>query len=210
MMPDPNAPDTALLVVDIQPDFLPGGALSVPDGDAVIGPANALIARFRTVVLTQDWHPPGHASFASSHPGREPFETVELDYGPQVLWPDHCVMGTPGAEFHPALNTTRAQLILRKGSNPAVDSYSALIEADRRSRTGLDGWLTSRGIRHLVIAGLATDYCVLWSSLDARAAGFTVTVVEEACRGIDLAGSLGRAWAEMETAGVQRLPWWRE
>jgi nicotinamidase/pyrazinamidase len=160
------------------------------------------------VVLTQDWHPPGHASFASSHAGRKPFEVVELSYGPQVLWPDHCVAGTRGAEFHPAFDTTRAQLVLRKGTNPAVDSYSALVEADRRSRTGLDGWLASRGIRHLVIGGLATDYCVLWSALDARAAGLSVTVVEEACRGIDLDGSLARAWAEMATAGVRRLPRW--
>jgi nicotinamidase/pyrazinamidase len=210
MTPDPQAGDTALLVVDVQHDFLPGGALAVPGGDGVIGPVNALAARFATVVLTQDWHPPGHASFASAHPGRKPFETIALPYGPQVLWPDHCVMGSHGAGFHPALAADRAQLILRKGGNASVDSYSAFLEADRRSRTGLDGWLGSRGIRHLVIAGLATDYCVLWSALDARSAGLSVTVVEEACRGIDLDGGLGRAWAEMAAAGVRRLARWIE
>jgi nicotinamidase/pyrazinamidase len=197
--------DTALLAVDVQYDFLPGGALAVPDGDAVIAPLNALIPRFRTVVLTQDWHPPGHASFASSHPGQKPFETVELSYGTQVLWPDHCVQGSRGAAIHPALAADGAVLVQRKGSNPAVDSYSAFLEADRRSRTGLAGWLQDRGIRHIVIGGLATDYCVLWSSLDARAAGFSVTVVEEACRGIDLDGSLARALAEMDAAGVRRV-----
>ena len=195
---------SVLLVVDVQNDFLPGGALAVPDGDAVIGPANRLAAVFPHVLLTQDWHPPGHASFASRHPGRKPFEIVAMPYGDQMLWPDHCVQGTPGAAFAPGLRAERAELVIRKGYHPAVDSYSAFLEADRRTRTGLAGYLRERGLTHLFLAGLATDYCVRWTALDARAAGFDVTVIEDAVRGIDRDGT-ARAWAEMERAGVRRV-----
>jgi nicotinamidase/pyrazinamidase len=198
--------DVALLVVDLQRDFCTGGALAVPDGDAVVPLANRLARRFAEVVLTQDWHPADHLSFASSHPGRRPFEQVAMPYGPQTLWPDHCIMGSPGAAFHPALDIPHAGLVLRKGRRREVDSYSAFLEADRRTPTGLHGWLAERGVTRLVLAGLATDFCVLWSALDARALGYGVTVVEDACRAIDLDGSLDRAWAEMGSAGVQRVP----
>ncbi|MGH1573942.1 nicotinamidase [Methylobacterium sp. P31] len=194
-----------LLVVDVQVDFLPGGALPVPDGDAVIGPINALQPRFRHVDLTQDWHPPDHVSFADNHPGRAPFASVALPYGPQVLWPRHCVQGSPGAGFAPGLDTDRAGLVIRKGIHPHIDSYSAFLEADRATRTGLAGALTDRGITRIVLCGLATDFCVAWSALDARDAGFDVWVVEDAVRGIDVNGSLARAWARMETAGVRRI-----
>ncbi|WFT83588.1 bifunctional nicotinamidase/pyrazinamidase [Methylobacterium sp. CB376] len=194
-----------LLVVDVQRDFLPGGALAVPDGDAVLGPINDLGRRFRHVVLTQDWHPPGHASFASSHPGRAPFESLDLAYGPQVLWPDHCVMGTPGAALADGLDLAGAELVIRKGYRPGIDSYSAFLEADRRTTTGLAGYLRERGLARVVLCGLATDFCVGWSALDARAAGFEAVVVEEACRGIDQAGSLARAWEAMARAGVARV-----
>lgn len=193
-----------LLVVDVQSDFLAGGALAVPDGDAVIGPINRLAKIFPHVVLTQDWHPPGHASFASRHPDRQPFETVAMPYGEQVLWPDHCVQGTPGAALAPGLEAERAELVIRKGYHPAVDSYSAFLEADRHTRTGLAGYLRERGLTQLFLAGLATDYCVRWTALDARAAGFAVTVIEDAVRGIDRDGT-ARAWAEMERAGVRRV-----
>ncbi|WP_412759743.1 bifunctional nicotinamidase/pyrazinamidase [Methylorubrum subtropicum] len=193
-----------LLVVDVQNDFLPGGALAVPDGDAVTGPVNQLTRIFPHVVLTQDWHPPGHASFASRHPGRRPFDTIAMPYGEQVLWPDHCVQGTPGAALAPGLDAERAELVIRKGYHPAVDSYSAFLEADRHTRTGLAGYLAERGLAHLFLAGLATDYCIRWTALDARAAGFTVTVIEDAVRGIDRNGT-ERAWAEMERAGVARV-----
>ena len=193
-----------LLVVDVQNDFLPGGALAVPDGDAVIGPANRLAALFPHVVLTQDWHPPGHASFASRHPSRKPFEIVAMPYGEQMLWPDHCVQGTPGAAFAPGLRAERAELVIRKGYHSAVDSYSAFVEADRHTRTGLAGYLRERGLTRLFLAGLASDYCVRWTALDARAAGFDVTVIEDAVRGIDRDGT-ARAWAEMERAGVRRV-----
>lgn len=195
---------TALIVVAVQNDFSTGGALAVPRGEEVVPVINALLPHYGTVVLTQDWHPPDHASFASRHPGAQPFETIELAYGAQVLWPDHCVMGSRGAALHPALDTTRAQLILRKGCHRAVDSCSALLEADRVTRTGLDGWLSARGVTAVHLCGLATDVCVAWTVLDARRFGFAAAVIEEACRAIDLDGSLDRAWAEMAAAGVRR------
>ena len=194
-----------LLVVDVQNDFLPGGALAVPDGDAVIAPINRLAGLFPHVLLTQDWHPLGHVSFATSHPGKAPFETIALAYGQQVLWPDHCVQGSPGAAFAAGLRADRAEMVIRKGYHAHVDSYSAFVEADRQTRTGLAGALRERGVAHLYLAGLATDYCVLWSALDAREAGFAVTVVEDAVRGIDTGGSLARAWAALHEAGVRRI-----
>jgi nicotinamidase/pyrazinamidase len=196
---------TALLVVDVQNDFCPGGSLAVPDGDAVVPVVNALGRRFHHVVLTQDWHPAGHASFASSHPGRKPFGTIELAYGPQVLWPDHCVQGSTGAAFHPGLDLPHAEAVIRKGYRPGIDSYSGFVEADRRTRTGLEGYLRERGIAKVVIAGLATDFCVNWTAQDAARAGFETVVVEDACRAIDLDGSLDRAWAEMTAAGIRRV-----
>ena len=194
-----------LLVVDVQRDFLPGGALGVPNGDAVIAPINGLAARFAHVALTQDWHPPGHVSFASSHPGRAAFEVVDLPYGPQVLWPDHCIQGEPGAALAEGLDLARAELIVRKGFHPDVDSYSGFVEADRRTRTGLAGYLGERGITRVFVAGLATDFCVAWTAIDARAAGFETIVVEDACRGIDTGGSMARAMADMAAAGVRRM-----
>ena len=200
-----HPPTTALLVVDVQNDFCSGGRLSVPHGELVVPLINAALPRYETIVLTQDWHPADHASFASQHAGRVPFDTVAMPYGPQVLWPDHCVMGSEGAALHPGLDTTRAQLILRKGCHRAVDSYSALVEADRVTRTGLDGWLASRGVTEVHLCGLATDFCVAWTALDARRFGLGVTVIADACRAIDFEGSLGRAWAEMAAAGVRRV-----
>ncbi|WP_264047870.1 bifunctional nicotinamidase/pyrazinamidase [Methylobacterium flocculans] len=194
-----------LLVIDVQVDFLPGGALAVPDGDAVIAPINRLLGRFPHAVVTQDWHPPGHVSFATRHPGRAPFDTVALDYGPQVLWPEHCVQGSAGAALAPGLAAERAELVIRKGHHRHVDSYSAFLEADRRTPTGLAGYLRERGFTRVVLCGLATDYCVAWSALDARAAGFEAVVVEDAVRGIDRDGSVARAWAEMAAAGVGRV-----
>jgi nicotinamidase/pyrazinamidase len=202
---DAIAPDAALVVVDVQRCFTAGGSLAVPDGDAVVPLINSLARRFTHVILTQDWHTADHASFASQHPGRRPFESVQMPYGPQTLWPDHCVMGTDGAGFHPGLDIPHAQLIVRKGWNRLIDSYSAFLEADRSTRTGLDGYLNTRGLRRLFIAGLATDYCVGWTALDARRFGFEATVIEDACRAIDLQGSLARAWAEMAAAGVRRV-----
>lgn len=196
---------TVLLVVDVQNDFCPGGSLAVPDGDAVVPIVNALGRRFRHVVLTQDWHPAGHASFASSHPGRTPFETIELAYGPQVLWPDHCVQGSAGAAFHPGLDLPHAEAVIRKGYRSAIDSYSGFVEADRRTRTGLEGYLRERGLTRVVVAGLATDFCVNWTAQDAARAGFETIVVKDACRAIDLDGSLDRAWSEMAAVGVQRV-----
>ena len=181
-----------LLVVDIQYDFLPGGALAVADGDAVIPVINRLARRFGNVVLTQDWHPPGHVSFASTH-GREPFSRIELAYGPQVLWPDHCVQGSRGAEFAAGLDIPHAQAVIRKGYHAHTDSYSAFVEADRRTPTGLAGLLRERGISVVHLCGLATDFCVAWSALDARSAGFDVVVVQDACRAIDTGGSLAAA-----------------
>jgi nicotinamidase/pyrazinamidase len=192
-----------LLVVDVQNDFLPGGALAVPEGDAIIPVINDVARRFPHVVLTQDWHAPGHHSFASSH-GRPHFSTIDLHYGAQVLWPEHCVQGTAGAEFSPALDIPHAELIVRKGFRREVDSYSAFCEADRRTRTGLGGYLRERGIDRVFLAGLATDFCVGWSAVDARDAGFDAIVIEDACRAIDTQGSLAQAWARMREAGVQR------
>lgn len=195
-------PDDVLLVVDVQYDFCPGGALAVADGDAVVPVINRLAAGFAHIICTQDWHPPGHTSFASSHPSRKPFEIIELDYGPQVLWPDHCVQGSRGAELHAALSLPRTELVLRKGYHPAVDSYSIFQENDRRTRTGLAGYLRERGLKRLFLAGLATDYCVAWSAVDGSKAGFEVVVIEDACRAIDLDGSLARAMGEMTAASV--------
>lgn len=194
-----------LVVVDVQNDFLPGGALAVPDGDAVIAPINRLTGLAPHVVFTQDWHPAGHASFASRHAGRMPFETVSMPYGEQVLWPDHCVRGTRGAALADGLGVDRADLILRKGTQATVDSYSAFREADRTTCTGLAGYLRERGLTRVVLTGLATDFCILWTALDARDAGFAVTVVADAVRGIDVDGSLARAWAAMAWAGVECL-----
>ncbi len=193
-----------LLVVDVQIDFLPGGALAVPDGDAVLAPAQSLMRAFDQVALTQDWHPAGHASFASSYAGARPFQAISLPYGEQVLWPDHCVQGSPGARLHPRIDLDRAFLLLRKGANRHVDSYSAFGEADGRA-TGLAEMLRARGIKRVFACGLATDYCVAFSALDARAAGFETFVVEDACRAIDADGSLAKAWARMEAAGVKRI-----
>ena len=197
-------PDSALIVVDVQNDFCPGGALAVPEGDAVVPVVNALAARFANVVLTQDWHPRGHASFASSHPGKQPFETVALAYGTQVLWPEHCVQGSAGAALHAGLRVDHAQLVIRKGFRPGIDSYSAFVEADRQTTTGLDGYLKARGITEVFVCGLATDFCVAWTALDARATGYAVTVVEDACRGIGMGDSIDAAWRQMLAAGVRR------
>lgn len=197
--------DDVLLVIDVQNDFCPGGALAVADGDAVVPVINSLAERFAHVLLTQDWHPPGHSSFASSHPGSAPFETISMPYGQQTLWPDHCVQGTPGAAFHPRLKTERAQLVIRKGFRRGIDSYSAFHENDRRTPTGLAGYLRERGLQRLFLAGLATDFCVHYSAVDARRLGFDTVLIEAGCRAIDLAGSLDAAWAEMAAAGVQRI-----
>ena len=194
-----------LLVVDVQNDFCSGGALAVPDGDSVVPSVNRLMAGFRQVALTQDWHPRGHVSFASSHQGMVPLQTIELPYGTQILWPDHCVPGTRGADFHPALASVYAQVIVRKGFNPMLDSYSALYENDRKSATGLRGYLRERGIRRLFIAGLALDFCVQYSALDARRDGFEVTVIEDAVRGIDVNASVEKAWKAMAVVGVRRI-----
>ena len=196
--------DDGLLVIDVQNCFMPGGSLAVPRGDEVVPVVNALAPAFRIVVLTQDWHTPGHASFASAHVGRKPFDVVRMPYGNQVLWPDHCVQGPPGAELHKDLTVPNAQLILRKGYNPRVDSYSAFLEADRRTKTGLEAWLRAKGIKRVFCAGLATDFCVTWTALDARRLGFEAVVVEDACRAIDLDGSLAKAWTAMTRAGVER------
>ena len=193
-----------LILVDLQNDFCPGGALGVARGDEVVAPANRLARQFPHVVLTQDWHPQGHLSFASSHPPHKPYDRIELPYGPQTLWPDHCVQGSAGAQFHRGLALDAAELILRKGYRREIDSYSAFYENDRRTPTGLAGYLRERGFRRLFLAGLATDYCVHYSALDARREGFDVVVIEDVCRGIDLEGSLARAWSQMLEAGVQR------
>jgi nicotinamidase/pyrazinamidase len=193
-----------LLLVDIQNDFCPGGGLAVPDGDAVVPVANRVAGAFAHVVLTQDWHPPGHTSFASAHPGKRPFETVAMPYGEQTLWPDHCVQGSKGAEFHPGLQVPHAELIVRKGYNREIDSYSAFYENDRKTPTGLIGYARERGFTRLYLAGLATDYCVFYSAIDARRLGFAVTVIEDACRAIDLDGSLAKALRRMDAAGVRR------
>lgn len=196
---------TALIVVDVQNCFCSGGTLAVPDGEAVVPLVNRIARRFANVVLTQDWHPAGHASFASSHAGKAPFQTTRLAYGEQVLWPDHAVQGTDDAALHPGLHIPHAQLVLRKGCHEGVDSYSAFFEADRRTPTGLAGYLRERGITRVFVCGLATDFCVAWTALDARAAGFETAVVDDATRAIDLNGSLAAAWHDMLAAGVQRL-----
>jgi nicotinamidase/pyrazinamidase len=197
------AKDTALVVIDVQNDFCPGGALAVERGDEVVPLVNHLIESYDHVVLTQDWHPADHLSFASQHDNRRPFETIEIAYGPQTLWPDHCVQGTSGAELHPDLKRDKAELILRKGFRRSIDSYSAFFENDHVTPTGLGGYFRERGIEHVVLTGLATDYCVGFSALDARKLGFTVTVVESACRAIDLEGSLQRMKQDWARAGVK-------
>jgi len=194
-----------LIVVDVQNDFCPGGALGVAKGDEVVAAANRLAARFSHVVLTQDWHRPGHLSFASSHPGRQLFETIELPYGRQILWPDHCVAGSDGAQFHRDLDIPQAAVVIRKGFRIEIDSYSAFYENDRTTPTGLGGYLRERRFSRIFLVGLATDFCVHYSALDARREGFDAVVVEDACRGIDLDGSLARAWAQMLEAGVRRV-----
>jgi nicotinamidase/pyrazinamidase len=194
--------DRALIIIDVQNDFCPGGALAVGDGDAVVPVINALSPSFEHVILTQDWHPAGHSSFASSHPGAPAFSSIAMPYGEQTLWPDHCIQGTPGAAFHPGLDWTRAELVLRKGFRPAIDSYSAFFENDRRTPTGLAGYLRERGIGDVTLVGLATDYCVAYSALDAIALGFATTVRLDACRGIDLGGTMATMLGRMRDAGV--------
>jgi nicotinamidase/pyrazinamidase len=194
-----------LIVVDVQNDFCPGGALAVPHGDEVVPVVNGLATRFRNVVLTQDWHPRGHLSFASSHPGKQPFETIAAPYGPQVLWPDHCVQGTSGAAFHDALQIPHAALIVRKGMDRMIDSYSALYENDRKTPTGLTGYLRERGFSRVFLAGLALDFCVRYSAEDARRDGFTVFVIEDGCRGIDVAGSVEATRKSFAALGIPCL-----
>jgi nicotinamidase/pyrazinamidase len=193
----------ALLVVDIQNDFCPGGALGVPGGHEIVAGVNALMDEFRAVILTQDWHPAGHTSFASSHPRRDPYEVIEMPYGAQVLWPDHCIIGSDGARFHPDLRTDPADLIIRKGFDPLIDSYSAFYENDRTTPTGLEGYLRNRGVDAVTVVGLATDFCVNFSAVDAMRHGFRVEVVESLCRAIDLDGSLADAFDGMLSAGVR-------
>lgn len=205
-MPDASS---VLIVVDVQNDFCPGGALAVPGGNEVGPLINQLARRFEHVVLTQDWHPAGHASFASSHSGKKPFDTAEMPYGTQVLWPDHCVQGTRGAAFHETLDIRHAEMIVRKGYRKGVDSYSGFLEADRKTPTGLGGYLKERGLTRAYVVGLATDFCVAWTALDARGFGLTAAVIEDACRGIDAptvpGGTLAKAWADMAAAGVGRM-----
>jgi nicotinamidase/pyrazinamidase len=199
------SPEHLLLIVDVQNDFCAGGALAVPNGDEVVPAINRLAGRFPHVGLTQDWHPRGHVSFASSHKGKKPLQTIALPYGEQILWPDHCVAGTTGAEFHPDLDTTHTEVILKKGFHPAIDSYSAFNENDHKTATGLAGYLRNRGLKRLFLAGLATDFCVLYSALDARREGFEVFVIEEAVRGIDIDDSVQKAWNAMAFAGAHRI-----
>jgi nicotinamidase/pyrazinamidase len=198
-------PKDCLLVIDVQKCFTKGGSLEVPKGDEVVPIINAMAKHFENVVVTQDWHTPGHVSFASSHQGKKPFETAKLGYGQQVLWPDHCVQGSDDSSLHPDLAIPKAQLIIRKGYHKEVDSYSAFLEADRKTDTGLAGYLRARGIYRVFVAGLATDFCVAWTAMDARKAGFKAVVVEDACRGIDTQGSLKAAWAAMTKAGVGKV-----
>lgn len=200
-----RAADEALIVIDVQNDFCPGGLLAVAGGDEIVPGINALMAEFQTVVLTQDWHPADHASFAANQPGAEPFSSIDMAYGPQTLWPVHCVQGSKGAEFHPGLATDPAQLILRKGFRAAIDSYSAFFENDRVTGLGLDGWLKARGISKLTLVGLATDFCVSYSAQDAARLGFAVEVRLDLCRAIDLGGSLEAAKAAMQAAGVRLI-----
>ncbi len=194
--------DEALIVIDVQNDFCPGGALAVAEGNLIVPRINALMAEFSCVVLTQDWHPANHSSFADNHPGAAAFSMIDMPYGPQVLWPAHCIQGTKGAKFHPDLQTDAAQLIVRKGFRTGIDSYSALFENDHKTATGLEGYLRGRGISRLTLVGLATDFCVAYSALDAATAGFAVTVLQGACRAIDLNGSLAEAKAKTLAAGV--------
>ena len=204
---DPIKPDaaSALLVIDVQNCFLPGGSLAVKDGEQVVPIINRIARGFANVVMTQDWHTAGHVSFASSHEGKKPFETIDLPYGKQILWPDHCVQGTEGAALSKDLSIPQAELIIRKGFNKDVDSYSAFTEADGKTSTGLAAYLKARKLQRLFVAGLATDFCVAWTALDARKAGFEVYVVEDACRGIDTQGSLAKAWSDMAKDGVKRI-----
>ena len=195
-----------LVVIDVQNDFCPGGALAVARGDEVVPIINRLSAQFGSAVLTQDWHPPGHRSFASSHPGQAAYATVEVDYGAQTLWPDHCVQGSGGADFHAGIDVACAQLVIRKGFRPSIDSYSAFFENDRKTPTGLAGYLRERGFRRVVLTGLATDYCVAYSAIDAAQLGFASVVLLEACRAIDLGGSLATAMDAMQKAGVTLVP----
>ncbi|WP_375777806.1 bifunctional nicotinamidase/pyrazinamidase [Bradyrhizobium sp. ma5] len=196
---------SALLVIDVQNCFLPGGSLAVKDGEQVVPVINKIAKSFANVVMTQDWHTPGHVSFASVHAGKKPFETVDLAYGKQVLWPDHCVQGTDGASLSKELAIPQAELIIRKGFHKDVDSYSAFTEADGKTTTGLAAYLKARNVERVFVAGLATDFCVAWTALDARKAGFETYVVEDACRGIDTQGSLAKAWTDMDKAGVRRI-----
>ena len=192
----------ALIVIDVQNDFCPGGALAVAEGDVIIPGINALMADAGAVILTQDWHPIGHSSFATSHDGKAPFEMIDMPYGPQVLWPDHCVQGSEGAGFHPKLDTAQAEMIVRKGYNPMIDSYSAFFENDHKTPTGLHGYLQTRGITDLTMVGLATDFCVNFSAVDAAKLGYAVLVRQDLCRAIDLDGSLAAANEGMRAAGV--------
>src|ERR1700723_3259261 len=193
--------DDVLLIIDVQTDFCTGGALAVADGDAVVPVVNRLIGRFAHVALTQDWHPSGHSSFATSHPGSAPFDVISMPYGQQTLWPDHCIQGTPGAAFHPQLATERAEMVIRKGFRPGIDSYSAFFENDRRTPTGLAGYLRERGLQRIFLTGLATDFCVYYSAVDARRLGFAAVLIEAGCRAIDLAGSPDPSWTDMAKAG---------
>lgn len=195
----------ALLIIDVQNDFCPGGALEVPNGDEVVPVINDLSQQFDIILQTQDWHPAGHSSFASSHQSHDPFETIEMPYGEQVLWPDHCIQGTEGAAFHPDLETDRTQLVVRKGFQKEIDSYSAFYENDNSTTTGLTGYLRERDIDTLYAAGLATDFCVKWSVVDGIKEGFTVKVIEDAVKGIDLEGSVDQAWSEMIEAGAKKV-----
>jgi len=198
-------PQDVLIVTDVQIDFCPGGALAVPEGDAVIAAIHRIAPRFAHILLTQDWHPPGHSSFASSHPGKHPFESIQMPYGEQTLWPDHCIQGTCGAEFHPALHLPNAELVLRKGFHPHVDSYSAFFENDRVTPTGLAGYLRDRGLTRVFFSGLAYDYCVACSALDARRLGLPAFIFRDACRAIGLNGSVAKMEAEFACAGVTVL-----
>jgi nicotinamidase/pyrazinamidase len=195
----------ALIVIDVQNDFCPGGALAVPGGDEIVQPINALMVEFDAVVLTQDWHPAGHSSFASTHEGKGPYELIDMPYGPQVLWPDHCIQGSPGAHFHMELEADRADLIIRKGYNPAIDSYSAFFENDHKTPTGLEGYLRTRGIDKVTLVGLALDFCVNFSAVDAAKLGFEVVVRQDLCRAIDLDGSLAAARDGMRETGVSLI-----
>ena len=192
----------ALIVIDVQNDFCPGGSLAVPGGDEIVAGINAMMDSFPAVILTQDWHPASHSSFASQHDGRDPMTLIDMPYGPQVLWPDHCIQGSTGAQFHPDLTTDRADLIIRKGYNPAIDSYSAFFENDHTTPTGLEGYLRTRGVKNVTLVGLALDFCVNYSAVDAAKLGFNVTVTQEMCRAIDFDSSLEVALTGMTAAGV--------